>query len=87
MTRSETREILDPVDYVDRHKKAFRDAFNFLNDHFPPEDTDEYWKNTSDEVSLMTEKDDNPLLLELLVGIVSYLSDESVLRRNNDDGG
>jgi len=74
--------ILTTEEYAQRHQKAFRTAFNFLNSHFPPGDGDEWWlqitKDASDESVLHGE---NKLIIGLLVAVVDYIEDEWKKRR------
>ena len=84
MTRSEeNRKILPhPQDYAQRHSRAFREAFNFLNAHFPPQDTDLWWKQTAADAAEAGLKNvDNPLFTELIAALLDYMADESELRR------
>lgn len=81
-----TSKIVTPQEYADRHKKAFREAFDFLNAHFPPVFSDDYFAKVVEDVTVVEAKDpNNPLLVHLLSGIFCYLDDESKLRREDGD--
>ena len=76
--------MMSPEEYAALHPKMFRVAFDFLNAHFPPVDTDEWWKQTAidcGDASAYT--GENPLAVQLLAGIMNYLNDENMKRRNN----
>lgn len=74
--------MLTPEEYAARHREAFRAAFDYLNNHFPPGTDDVYWKATDLDGSLICAKGkDNPLLPLLMTAVVDYLEKESKLRR------
>jgi len=57
-------------------KKAFRLAYNALENAEEPEFTDGYFQRTADAlVQVSKENPDNPILEYLLGGIYHYLSD------------
>ena len=57
------------------HKTAFRVAFDLLQAHYPPENTEEYWLKTAKEVGIVScENNGNMLCQELLSGIIEYLN-------------
>ena len=57
------------------HKTAFRVAFDFLQAHYPPENTEEYWLKTAKEVGIVLfENNGNMLCQELLSGVIEYLN-------------
>ena len=61
-----------------RHKKAFRIAFDYLNKHWPPENSESWWVSAaSDLADANFAADGDALCRELLIGIYSYL-DETV---------
>lgn len=79
MTRSMTQYLTD-------HKRAFRVAFDYLNAHFPPSMDDEYWTHAAEDIGEASKSTDNdPLTMELLVGVYNYLEKEYTLRRGQDE--
>ena len=75
--------ILSPEQYVSRHRRAFRVAFDYLNAHFPPTLDGEYWNRAAIDVGEACFAEGNdPLVTELLAGVYSYLSKEYKLRRD-----
>lgn len=88
MTRSETKsdeEPQSPEEYARLHKKAFRCAFDFLNEHFPPGDTDEWWEKTAQECSAASVAfGEAGIVTELLIAIMNYLGKEYHKRRKNN---
>lgn len=88
MTRStdnSTAKQLSPEEYVERHKRAFRVAFDFLNAHFPPFHATDWWDMTANDLGKIgRENEDNTLLVELIIGVYNYLEkEEKVLRTEN----
>lgn len=75
--------ILTPVEYVQQHKDSFRVAFDFLNSHFPPGDSLEWWEQVSKDASEASIKvAENKLVIGLLGGILDYLEDEWRMRKD-----
>lgn len=57
------------------HKKAFRVAFDFLQSHYPPANTEKYWLKTVKDVGVASyENNGNMLCQELLSAIIEYLN-------------
>lgn len=76
---------MTPEQYAKAHQKAFRTAFDFLSAHFPPENNQEWWVQAakdSSAASLSTGED--PLAMELLLGVMNYLGIE--YKRRQEDG-
>ena len=68
---------MTPEEYAKMHQKAFRVAFDFLNAHFPPGSDDEWWLRSARELAdTSVAAGENKLVIELLNGVFSYLSDE-----------
>ena len=68
---------MTPEEYADRHKKAFRCAFDYLNTHFPPENTDVWWDQAARDLSdYGIAAGENDLVLQLLPAVFLYLADE-----------
>lgn len=83
MTVTATAEGLKPQEYAAMHKRAFREAFDFLNAHFPPQFDSEWWVRTYKDITEILKKDpENPLLKQLLEGIIIYMDDESKKKRD-----
>ena len=60
--------------YKQRHKQAFRVAFEALEEVFPPEDTVEYFEKTNERLKEIYDQHcDNPLCKALMVGVANYL--------------
>ena len=73
----EDRQILSAEEYAKRHKAAFRCAFDFLNQHFPPEDSAEWREQAIRDVGAASGSQlENRLAVELLAGVWEYLEDE-----------
>lgn len=89
MTRStdnSTTDILSPEEYVERHKRAFRVAFDFLNAHFPPFHASDWWDMTANDLGKIgRENEDNTLLVELIIGVYNYLEKEEKIRRTEEN--
>lgn len=78
--------IPTPRQYAERHAKAFRTAFDFLNRHFPPEMSDEYWQAALKDMKSVWERaDGDPLATSLLVDIWEYLDEEARIRNGVDE--
>lgn len=72
-------------EYYAMHQKAFRVSFDYLNAHFPPADSVEYWTQTGkDGQEACAKVADNPLLIRLMTAVVEYLEEEG--KRRNQDG-
>ena len=75
---------MTPEEYAKIHQKAFRCAFDFLNEHFPPQQDDGWWWNTAQECSAASAAfGENVLVIGLLNGIMDYLGDEYKRRYGN----
>lgn len=60
-----------------QRKKAFRVAFEFLESHMPPRNTEEYWTRTCADIGrIADENHDNQLCQELLIAVITYLESE-----------
>lgn len=65
------------TEYATAHKKAFRTAFEFLTHHFPPENTEEYWKKVAEDCgNICASTGEEPLTVQLVSGVVNYLDQE-----------
>lgn len=75
---------MTPEEYAKMHQKAFRCAFDFLNGHFPPGDSDEWWIQTAQDASAASIAfGENELVIQLLCAITNYIGKEFHKRRNN----
>ena len=75
---------MTPEEYAKIHQKAFRCAFDFLNEHFPPQQDEEWWLKTAQECSAASVAfGENVLVIGLLNGIMDYLGDEYKRRYGN----
>lgn len=85
MTRSEEK-VMTPEEYAKMHQKAFRVAFDFLNQHFPPGENPEWWLTVThhaSEASVLA--GENVLVNSLLSGVCHYLEHEYFIRRDNNE--
>lgn len=58
------------------HKRAFREAFEFLKAFYPPRWDSEYWENAAADVLGRYAGDpENPLMMPLLCWMMDYLND------------
>jgi len=77
---------MTPEEYVQRHKRAFRVAFDYLNDHFPPGEDDSWWEQAAMDGSIVyAENGYDPLQLQLLAGVCNYLQMEWMERRKENE--
>jgi len=68
---------MTPEEYARMHQKAFRCAFDFLNQHFPPGESDEWWKTTAQECSAASVAfGETTIVIELLNAVMNYLGQE-----------
>lgn len=75
---------MTPEEYAKLHQKAFRCAFDFLNEHFPPQQEEEWWTKTAKECSAASVAfGETPIVCELLTAIMNYLGDEYKRRYGN----
>ena len=56
------------------HKTAFRVAFDFLQAHYPPENTEEYWLKTVKELGIISSQNINNELCQRLLSVKSCAS-------------
>ena len=76
---------MTPEEYAKLHQKAFRCAFDFLNGHFPPGDSDEWWIQTAQDASAASIAfGENELVIQLLCAITNYIGKENHKRRDNN---
>lgn len=76
---------MTPEEYAKEHQRAFRTAFDFLNAHFPPDESLEWWDQTAKECSAASVKaGEGKLTIQLLCGVMNYLGDE--YKRRYQDG-
>ena len=81
---SNENRIMSPEEYVHLHQKAFRCAFDFLNNHFPPGETDEWWIKAAQDCSAASLAfGETTIVNELLVAVMNYLGKEYERRKNN----
>lgn len=79
---------MTPEEYAKSHQKAFRTAFDFLNTHFPPGETDEWWMQTAKDVGMAAEESgNNDLTMELLNGVMNYFGHEYNRRKEHGTVG
>ena len=79
-------DLPTPQEYAERHKKAFRIAFDFLNAHFPPTWDNAWWEQTAKDAGLVSDENENEMLcMELLTAVISYLDKETKKRKREDN--
>lgn len=84
MTRTDN-DIWKPEEYAAYHKMVFRIAFDFLNDHFPPQDDPKWWEQFSIDTSAASSKSKGgPLVDGILLAIGNYLEQENIKRRDRN---
>lgn len=84
MTRSDN-EIWKPEEYAAYHKMVFREMFNFLNAHFPPGDSPEWWLQFTKDMNMVNDKlKGGPMVYGMLTALSDYLDDEFKKRRIGD---
>lgn len=75
---------MTPEEYAKAHQKAFRCAFDFLHEHFPPGDTDGWWIQTAQDCSAASVAfGETPFVIELLTAVMNYLGTEYKRRKEN----
>ena len=78
---SETSNIrttpFEQIDFVRLHRVAFRYAFEYLEKHWPPVNTNEYWEEIAKELGPITGRFDTENLLgkRLVMAVFEYLED------------
>ena len=78
---SETSDIrttpFEQIDFVRLHRVAFRYAFEYLEKHWPPVNTNEYWEEIAKELGPITGWFDAENLLgkHLVMAVFEYLED------------
>jgi len=73
-----------PGTYAAIHKQAFRIAYDFLNEHFPPEHDPDWWTKTMNDVSLIGNMyGENKLVVYMITALVEYLTEEDERRKQN----
>ena len=74
---------MTPAEYAKQHQKAFRCAFDYLTQHFPPGDDPEWWEQAAKDLSdFAVAAGENRLVVELLAGVYGYL--ESIWKEKKD---
>ena len=79
-------EFPTPEQYKANHKLAFRIAFNFLDMHFPPENTQAWGEKVCRDLgdaSLANLGD--YLTVQLLVAVFNYLDKENEMRKPHEE--
>ena len=58
------------------HQAAFRAAFDFLEQFYPPRDDEEYWMKAAKECGrIAAEHDGNPLIIPMMITMMDYLGE------------
>ena len=77
---------MSPQEYAKQHQKAFRTAFDFLTQHFPPGMDPEWWDQAAKDLSVASVRaGEDKLVIGLLIGVYEYLDDE--YKKRNDQNG
>ena len=75
-----------PEQYAAIHKQAFRIAFDFLNEHFPPENSAEWWEQAANDVTQIGNMyGESRCVVHLVAAVYEYL--EEVNKRRVQDVG
>ena len=75
---------MTPEEYAKAHQKAFRTAFDFLKNHFPPGSSEEWWlKLATDSGDVCAMCGEDPLTVQLVSGVINYLDHECKTRGEN----
>lgn len=83
MTRNENG-IWKPEEYAAYHKMVFRELFNFLNSHFPPENDPSWWLQFTKDMDAVSDTlKGGPLVYGMLTAFADYLDEEFKKRREN----
>ena len=78
---------MTPEEYAKMHQKAFRCAFDYLNQHFPPGQNPEWWEQAAKDLSAFSiSAGETTLVIELLSGVYDYLEYEWKERRKANGG-
>ena len=65
------------------HQAAFRAAFNFLEQFYPPRDDEEYWVKMAETcVNVTHQHEGNPLIIPLMLTMMDYLGEVWKERQN-----
>ena len=82
---SNDNDIWKPEEYLTYHKLVFRVMFDFLNSHFPPQDSKEWWKQFAvDSEQASDQVKGGKLANGFLFAIGNYLEDEYKKRRTTN---
>ena len=65
-----------PEAYAELHKRAFRITFDYLNAHFPPGGSSEWWEKAAADIVEVMPENGNELLDYLLPATFDYLDHE-----------
>lgn len=76
---------MTPEEYAKIHPQAFRCAFDFLNEHFPPSEDPAWWDKTAKDCSAASVAfGETPIVICLLNGVMDYLNEEYKRRYGNE---
>ena len=79
---------MTPEEYAKMHQKAFRCAFDYLNQHFPQGKEPEWWEQAAKDLSAFSiSAGENRLVIELLSGVYDYLEYIWKERKNGETDG
>jgi len=74
--------LLSPEEVAKVHQKAFRCAFDYLNAHYPPEDSPEWWEKAAKELTeASVSQGEGDLAVQLLAGVYAYIDNERERRK------
>ncbi len=80
-----SEQNMKPEQYYAIHQMAFRTAFDFLTQHFPPGQNSDWWgKTANDAGKAYLAAGEETLTFELLHGVIEYLEKE--WKRRYPDG-
>ena len=83
------QSLLNEANAIERERnekvsrqQAFRVAFDFLEQHLPKQNTEEYWLNLCADISYVAAlNDNNKLCQELLCAVLVYIADYEVQKQ------
>lgn len=81
-----SESVWKPEEYAAYHKLVFRTMFDFLNEHFPPQDDPDWWIKFSQDMSVASDKvKGGPLADGMLLAIGNYMEEEFKKRRVSNE--
>ena len=57
--------------FQEKYNRVFRDAYNFMADHYPPQNTDTFWNAYVDDINKLTKSYTDDLFIRALIVAIS----------------